>query len=338
MPKWTLAPVTPLSLYVKTPKRRVTNAELCERLDSTPEWIEERVGIRERRFMDPEVGLAEFSAEAVDKAIALAGLTPGDIDVVISVTSTPDWFFPSFGVTVAGQAGIATTRIVDLTQTACAGAIYALYTAGCLLQEPGLENALIVVADRYSSITDPDDRRIRILFGDAAAAMVVRRCESGGVLGYDLGNQPSGGARLPTPWHLRGDSDSTELPRGPYLHLDGRDVWQAAVTLLPDSLLRALSAAGVKVEDVSGFALHQANVRMLESMTRTLGADPELVPITADTLGNTAAVASLTALHQLAQAGRAKRRDVILMGAIGAGYMWGSVCFELADDLRVGSS
>ncbi|MFI6168329.1 3-oxoacyl-ACP synthase III family protein [Nocardia sp. NPDC051052] len=338
MPKWTLAPVTPLSLYLKIPDRRVTNAELCEQLDSTPEWIEERVGIRERRFMDPDVSLVDYSVEAVEKSIELAGLTADDIDVVISVTSTPDWFFPSFGVAIAGEVGIATTRIVDLTQTACAGVIYAIYTAGCLLQEPDLENALIVVADRYSSITDPQNRRTRILFGDAAAAMVIRRSDTGGLLSYDLGNQPAGGARLPTPWQLRGATASTELPRGPYLHLDGRDVWQAAVTLLPDSLLRALSAAGVKVADVSGFALHQANVRMLESMTRTLGANPELVPVTADTLGNTAAVAVLTSLHRLAQSGQTKRRDVILMGAIGAGYMWGSMCFELAEDLRVGSN
>ncbi|MDQ0774378.1 3-oxoacyl-[acyl-carrier-protein] synthase-3 [Streptomyces aurantiacus] len=336
MPKWALTPVSPRSVALALPERVVTNEELCATLDTTPEWIEERTGIRERRFLEPHETVADLAVEAAEKALAAADVQAAAIDVLVVACTSPDWVMPSLGVTIAARLGIATPRIVDFTQHACASTVYGMYTAASLLQEPGLETALLVCAERGSGGTDPQDRVTRIFFGDAAGAAVLRKSEGpDGLLGYDLGNTYSDAVRMATPWRLNQEvpGSPTETPRTPYLHMDGSVVLREAMTRLPKSVNESLASAGVTVDQVSGFALHQASAKLVRQIGRMAGADPERVPVTADTLGNTASVSPLTSLWRLAHEGRAQRADLLVIAAIGAGFLFGSLCFRLPEDV-----
>ncbi|MCX4673512.1 ketoacyl-ACP synthase III [Streptomyces sp. NBC_01381] len=337
MPRWGLAPVSPRSVSLALPDRVVTNAELCEVLDTTPEWIEEKTGIRERRFLGDNDNITELAVESADRALALAGLEARDVDVLVVASTTPDWLMPSLGVIIADRLGIASPRIVDITQHACASSVYAIYTAACLVQEPGLENALVVCAEGFSRATGPYDRTTRIFFGDAAAAAVFSKTEaSAGLLSYDLGNAFSDAVHMASPSQLAHERAviGREL-HSQYLQMDGRVVLREASTRVPKSIAETLAAAGVEVPDVSGFALHQASARLVRLIGHAVGADPDRVAVTADALGNTGAASPLTALRRLAVDGRAGQGDLIVLGAIGAGFLWGSMCFKLPNDISV---
>lgn len=336
MPRWQLTPVSPLSVGIALPERVVTNEELCATLKTSPEWIERKTGIRERRFLSDGESITDLVEESARKAVRQAGLTMRDIDVLLVTCSSPEWTMPSLGVLLAERLGIETPRIIDITQHACASVVYAVYTASCLLQEPDVRNALVVCAEGPSRVTDPDDRLVRIFFGDAAGAMVLTKTPGDvGLLSYDLGNAPSPKVALAATALLNGPKTQGDPEIGPYLTMDGPTVWQEATTRVPKSLAAALDAAGVEVDDVAGFALHQANLRLIEHIAGSAGIDMAKVAITVDTLGNTGGASPLTALWRLAEDGRAKAGDVIAMGAIGAGFLWGSLCFRLPRDIRV---
>ncbi|MER5972444.1 ketoacyl-ACP synthase III [Streptomyces sp. NPDC002055] len=336
MPAWDLVPVSPCSVALALPEKVVTNAELCETLDTTPEWIEEKTGILERRFLESHETVLDLAVESAEKAMAAAGIRARDVDVLVVACTSPDWIMPSLGVSLAERVGIETPRILDLTQHACASSVYGMYTAACLLQEPGLETALVVCAERGSGITDPQERLTRIFFGDAAGAVVLRKTDGAdGLLSYDLGHVYSDGVRMPTAWRVDQEvpTSTTPTPRSPYIFMDGNVVLREAMTRVPKSLSEALSLAGVTVDEVSGFAVHQANAKLVRRIGRMAGAAPDRVPVTADTLGNTAAASPLTALWRLADEARTRRGDVIVIGAIGAGFLFGSLVFRLTTDL-----
>lgn len=334
MPAWELAPVAPRSVALALPDKIVTNAELCERLDTTPEWIEEKTGIRERRFLQPHESVLDLAARAAERALAAGDFAGRDIDVLVVACTTPDWVMPSLGVTLAARLGITTPRILDLTQHACASSVYGGYTAASLLQEPGLTNALVVCVERGSGVSDPGDRVTRIFFGDAAGAVVLSKDEEG-LLSYDLGNVWSDAVRLPSSWRVGHEVPGavTPTPRSPYIFMDGHTVLREAMSRVPRSLQGALEAAKVEVGDVSGFAVHQANAKLVRHIGRIAGAAPEQVPVTADVLGNTAAASPVTALWRLAREGRTRQGDVVVMAAIGAGFLFGSLVFRLPRDL-----
>ncbi|WP_169789208.1 3-oxoacyl-ACP synthase III family protein [Nonomuraea candida] len=319
------------------PRRVVSNAELCETLNTSPAWIERKTGIRERRYLSGDESIEDLAVESADKAIRQAGLTPRDIDVLVVACSTPDWIMPSLGVIVADRLGIETPRIVDITQHACSSFVYATYIAAGLLQEPDLSNALVVCAEAASRGTDPADRRVRVFFGDASGAAVFTKTPGPhGMLSYDLGNAYSPGVALAGPALL---NHQRATPGGamdsPYLTMDGPLVWQEAGTRVPKSINAVLDAAGVELDDVDGIAIHQANIRLVEHIIESMGADLGKVGISGDVLGNTGAASPLTSLWRLAADGRARAGDTIVIGAIGAGFLWGSLCFRLPFDISV---
>ncbi len=353
MPTWTLAPVSPCSVSVAVPDRVVPNTELCESMEmrTTPEWIAEKTGIMERRYVADDQDITGLATEAAERAVAAAGMEPHEVDVLVVGSSSPDWVMPSLGVIIADSLGITTPRIIDITQHACASAVYSMYTASLLLQEDGLETALVVCAECISRNTHPLDRTTRIFFGDAAGATVLRKTPPEeapapgggaaapppvGLLGYDLGNSYSHAVEMASPSKLCHErAVYGEEVHSRYLQMDGRAVWQEATTQIPKSIHQALEASRVDVHDVGGFAVHQANARMVEHIARSIGVDPERMPVTADTLGNTGAASPLTSLWRLARDGRVGGGDVLVVSAIGAGFLWGSLCFRLADDIRV---
>lgn len=325
-------PVSPVSVAIALPETVVTNDDLSRQFDTTPEWIERKTGILSRRRMEPGEDLLDYAARASRAALRGADLVPQDVDVVVVATSTPDWVMPSFGLQLADRLGIDTPFIVDLTQFACASAIYAIHQAALQLRD-GMKRALVVCPEAATRALDPTDRLGAVFFGDATGALVLERTRDDGLLAYDLGHALSFGVSLPTTVGIdvrqaRGETDPSR-----FLAMDGPTVWSQATTALPKTLSECLGSAGIRVDDVSGFALHQANIRLLDHVVDEMGVDRDRVAVTGDSLGNTAAASPLTALARLAATGRARSGDLVTMGAIGAGFYWGSAVFRLDRDM-----
>lgn len=322
-------PVGLLGTGIYVPRRVVTNAELAEDLDTSDEWIVTKTGIRERRFLENELATSDMAVAAAREALERSGVSAADLDAVIVTTFTADQPLPSTALMVMDALGADRAMPLDLTQAACAGGIYGLIVTAHLLQRDGARNVLVIGADCASRATDPADRKTRVFFGDAAGAVVLGRTAPGyGLLAWDTGSElsyevqiPAGGSR--TPRGAAGDH---------YLQMNGKAVWDVAVSELPRSIRQTVSRAGVELSDVQHFLLHQANLNIILEAMKSLGVPPERAPTTVQQLGNTAAASMFTVLHK-AMTGGVRSGELMVLAGIGAGFVWGSLCFRhLGDD------
>ncbi|MFF1357766.1 3-oxoacyl-ACP synthase III family protein [Streptomyces sp. NPDC058297] len=331
----TMAPLThPVGilgtgLYV--PRRVVTNEELTRTLDTSDEWITSRTGITERRFLEEGRATSDMGVEAGRRALAAAGVDAADVDAVIVTTFTPDQPLPSTAMIIKEKLGAHRAMPLDLTQAACAGGIYALLTGAHLLQNPAFKHVLVIGADAGSRGTDPQERTTRVFLGDAAGAALLGRTPAGfGLLSWDTDGELSyeveitaGGSRMPT-------SPETVEARSQYLKMNGKAVWNMATEKLPQSIRKTARRAGVEIDDIEHVLLHQANLNIIKEAAKSLGVPQDRVPTTVQRLGNTAAASVFTVLHETV-AHRAKHGDLMVMAAIGAGFLWGSACFRHFD-------
>ncbi|MCU1647713.1 MAG: 3-oxoacyl-[acyl-carrier-protein] synthase 3 [Nocardia sp.] len=327
-------PPVPLPILVSgsgihLPETVVTNADLTRTLDTSAEWIVSRTGIRERRRLAPELAVSDMCVAAAPAALAEAGISPRDLDAVIIATYTYDQPLPSTALMVKERIGADRALPIDITQAACANGLQAILLAAHLLQVSA-RAVLVVAADCASRITDPRNRTTGVFFGDAAGAVVLTRTETpgAGLLSWDFGSQLShdveiraGGSRLPT-------SAQTVADREHYLRMDGRAVWAAATTRLPQSIRAATDRAGLPVTEIDHFFLHQANLNILTAAMTELEVPMQRAPVTLDTLGNTGSAGVLTALHQARTDHRIQPGDSFILSAIGAGFQWGTLCFR----------
>ncbi|MGW3539760.1 3-oxoacyl-ACP synthase III family protein [Nocardia niigatensis] len=313
-------------LYV--PDRVVTNAELAATLDTSDEWITSRTGIRERRFLGDGLATSDMCLSAARQALRRAGLAPEDLDAIIVTTSTPDQPLPSTAVTVKDGLGSRRAIPLDIAQTACAGGIYALLVAAHLLQGEMFERVLVIGADTGSRATDPADRITRVFFGDAAGAVILGLVPDGfGLLSWDFGDQlcfdvaiPAGGSRLPT-------SPETVEAGEHYVRMNGPSAWKYATENLPASIRETLGRAGLTVGDIDHYLLHQANLNIITHAMTTLGVSMDRAPTTVERFGNTAAASIFTVLHETLMA-RPETGRLLVLAGIGAGVLWGSMCFR----------
>ncbi|HET9090864.1 MAG TPA: beta-ketoacyl-ACP synthase III [Acidimicrobiales bacterium] len=291
------------------PEKVVTNAEFEARLDTSDAWIVERTGIRERRFGGTTSSLAiEAGAAAIEKA----GLEPGQIDLLVLSTTTPDKTVPATSSTVHAQLGCSGAAF-DLN-AACAGYVYALVTADAMLSAgPGFRRALVIGSDTLSTITDMEDRSTAVLFADGAGAVVLEHREEAEplVLASDLGLD---GSLLPILY----------CEHGGYMKMEGREVFRRAVRATVESADKVLRAAGVSPDEIALFVPHQANLRIIDAMVQRLGLAPERSAIVLDTTGNTSSGSVPLALTAAADAGRLAPGDLILFSGFGAGMTWAS--------------
>lgn len=303
------------------PERILTNEELSTRIDTTDEWIVERTGIRERRIAGDNETTSDIAVRAADAALANAGLSVGDVDLIIVATSTPDQTFPSCATMV--QAGLGSTRGIAFdVQAVCSGFVYALATADNFMRAGQADTALVIGAETFSRILDWTDRATCVLFGDGAGALVLRSSTGNG----------SAGDRGVLSTHLHADGrfhDLLYVDGGPgsnkevgHLRMQGREVFRHAVVFLADVVDEALARHGLTAGDVDWFVPHQANRRIIDAMAKRLGLATDRVVITIDRHANTSAASIPLALDEANRDGRIGEGDLVLIEAMGGGFTW----------------
>jgi 3-oxoacyl-[acyl-carrier-protein] synthase III len=308
------------------PDGRVTNADLEQRVDTSDQWIVERTGIRERRVAGPEDSTATLAIAAGAAAIKQAGITPLDIELLIVATATPEQPIPHTGAFVGEGLGLRCGSF-DLA-AGCAGFVYELVTGASLLASGGLGHVLVVGAETLSRIIDPNDRATVILFGDAAAAVVLEASpdDGPGLLSFDLGCDGSlagllevsaGGSRRPT-------TEATLAEGLQYLKMQGPEVFRRAVRVVIESANTALARAEVTSSQIDWFIPHQANARIIDAAASRLGIPAERTIVNIERYGNTSAASIPLALSEAADAGRFEDSQLILVSGFGAGMTWGS--------------
>jgi len=294
------------------PDKVVTNTDLEASLDTTDSWIVERTGIRERRIGGTTAGLGTDAGRA---ALARAGISGADVDIVVLCTSTPDDAMPATASTIQHQLGVA-GGAVDLN-AACSGFVYGLVLCDGLLRA-GARRALLVGAETMSRIVDWDDRGTAILFGDGAGAVVLERGDGpGGLLGWDLGSDGS----------LKG---ILQAGVGGTIEMDGPEVFRRAVRVVVESARNALGRAGLSTDDITYFVPHQANARIITSACERLGIGEERTLGNLERLGNTSAASIPLVIAEAADSGRIHPGDVLLLTGFGAGMSWASAVLEWA--------
>ena len=294
------------------PDKVVTNADLEDTLDTSDEWIVERTGISQRRIGGTTTGLG---VEAGQRALARAGATGEDIDLVVLCTSTPDESMPASASAIQHELGVR-GGAVDLN-AACSGFVYGLVAADGFLRA-GLQRVLLVGSETMSRIVDWEDRATAILFGDGAGAVVIERGDGPGrVLGFDLGSDGS----------LR---HILHAEVGGTIQMDGQEVFRRAVRVMVDSAQRALAHAGVSADEVALFVPHQANSRMIAAACARLGIGEDRTVSNLATTGNTSAASIPLGLAEAADAGRLAAGDRVLLVGFGAGMSWASAVVEWA--------
>ncbi len=296
-----------LGLGAYRPRRRVTNDELAQVMETNDEWIQSRVGIAERRWASEDETLVEMSVAAGGKALAASGLAPDEVDLVVLASASLKEPIPGIGPQVGYRLGIPRPGAFDLN-AGCAGFCYALESASAAIRAGSARNVLVVGVERLTDVVDKTDRSTAVIFADGAGAAVVGASEEPGI--------------GPVAWGSDGDQFSAiEIAAGTgTMTMAGQAVYRWATTRLTDTLLQAMESAGVDPKDVDVFAPHQANLRIVESMTKRLGFREDVV-VARDVVqsGNTSAASVPLALTALMESGEAKSGDLALVLGYGAG-------------------
>ena len=318
-------PISITGLGVHVPDRVLTNDELSTIVDTSDEWIVERTGIRERRIAAPEEALTDIALPAVRSALADAEIEPGDVDLVLCATVTPDMMFPTASALLADAIGADDAAACDLL-AGCTGFVYALAQAYGMISAGLSERALVVGGDVLSRILDWTDRSTLVLFGDGAGAVVLERVDRGGFLGFELGADGGGGIHLSLPGS--GSRRLEDATRNGYVQMNGREVFKFATRVLVSSAQALLEECGVDVDEVDVYIPHQANVRIMNHAQAKLGVPRERMVVNVDRYGNTSSGSIPLALADARADGRVKEGELVLMTGMGAGLTWGSALIE----------
>jgi 3-oxoacyl-[acyl-carrier-protein] synthase III len=301
------------------PPRRVTNAELAERVETTHEWIVERTGIEARHIAGDGETTATLATEAAKKALAAAGVEPQQIGLIVLATATPDQTFPASATRVQTALGINDCIAFDV-QAVCTGFLYALSIADNMVKGGMADHALVIGSETFSRILDWEDRATCVLFGDGAGAIVLsaEESEDKGILATRLHADGRHNDLL----YVDGGVSTTGTVGK--LRMKGKEVFRHAVVNLADVLNETLSAAGHRPEEVDWVVPHQANKRILDATAKKLGLDPARVIVTVDQHANTSAASVPLALDVAVKDGRIQRGDLIVLEAMGGGFTWGA--------------
>jgi len=313
------------------PQRVLTNDDLSKIVDTNDEWITTRTGIKERRIAAEGENTSDMGTEAARKAMENAGVKPEEIDLIIVATVTPDMFFPSTACFVQKKIGAWNAACFDIS-AACSGFLYGLQTARHYLNSGNRKTALVIGAEKLSTLINWKDRNTCVLFGDGAGAAIMRTFseEDQNVPGRILANVMGTDASLADLLKVPGGASAIPVTaenadqRLNTIHMEGRETFKHAVTRMLQASEEALRKAGLTAADVDMVIPHQANQRIITAIADRLGVPPEKTFINVDKYGNTSAATIPVALDEANRSGAIKRGDVVLLVAFGGGFTWAS--------------
>lgn len=308
------------------PEKILSNADLERMVDTSDEWITKRTGIKERRIVENGVATSDLAAKASLNALKDAGISPSELDLIITSTITPDHLFPSTSCYVQEKIGAHNAGAFDIL-AACAGFVYALSIAQGFIASGAMNNILIIGAECLSKFTDYTDRASCVLFGDGAGAAIVQRSNgSSEVLSFVLGADgshadililPGGGSKRPP-------SQETINERLHYMKIKGREVFRIATNNLITLINTTLDKCKVSLKDIDLVILHQSNLRIIRASMKKLGIPMEKVYVNIEKYGNTSSASVPIALDEAKKSGRLKQGDLVLLAAFGGGLTWSS--------------
>jgi 3-oxoacyl-[acyl-carrier-protein] synthase III len=309
------------------PSKVLTNFDLEKMVDTSDEWITTRTGINERRIADDGEYTSTFATRAAEQALAMAGVAPEELDLIIVATITPDFPFPATACIVQSNLKAVNAAAFDIS-AACSGFVFGLSIVDKFLRTGTAKKVLVIGAEVLSRIIDWTDRNTCLLFGDGAGAVVVEAVEGeSGILnsfirsdgGYwDLLYQPGFGSRNPAVQQTLVDGQI-------FLQMQGNEVFKLAVRAMEDAALQVLAENNLKPEDIDLFIPHQANKRIIAAIGKRLQLPEEKVFVNLDRYGNTSAASIPLALDEANRAGKIKQGDLVLFDAFGGGLTWGAM-------------
>lgn len=330
------ATITAVGHYV--PDKILSNADLEKMIDTNDEWIRTRTGIRERRILT-EGATSDMGVRAAEAVLKNRGISAEDIDLIVVATISPDMFFPSTACIIQDKLRAKNAWGFDIS-AACSGFLFALMTGAQFVETGAYKKVLVIGADKMSAITDYTDRNNCILFGDAAAAVLLEPTDdiSSGILDSILCCDGSGGKFL----HMKGGgslnpaSHETVDKRWHYLYQDGKSVFKVAVMGMADVSAELVKRNNLTGSDVDWLVPHQANLRIIDATADRMGLDKSKVMINIDKYGNTTAATVPLCLSEWWHAGKLKKGQTIVIATFGAGYTWGAALVKWsAEDAKV---
>lgn len=304
------------------PKLLITNHDLSKIMDTSDEWIRTRTGI-ESRHLATEEGLTDLAVEAAGQAMEASGTQPEEIDLIIGATLSADKLLPSLSCELQRELGMVNAVAFDIN-AACSGFVFALHTADAYIQSGIYKNALIVGGEVLSKIMDWNDRSTCVLFGDGAGAVVVKADETDGIIGTHQGSDGAKGDALLCMNRGNNNPYIQNQKELEYVSMNGQEVYKFAVRTVPKAIRSALDVAGLKVEDIDLFILHQANMRIIESVSKRLSVSMDKFPTNLQECGNISAGSVPILLDVVNKQGRIKKGDKIVLAGFGAGLTWGA--------------
>jgi len=326
------AAITGVHGYV--PPDVLTNAELAQMVDTSDQWIVERTGIKERHILRGKgLGTSHMGAEAVRGLLKKTGTAPGDVDLLICATTTPDFVFPSTANLICDMVGIREVGSFDV-QAACSGFIYALSIAAQFIETGTYRKVVVVGADKMSAIIDYTDRATCVLFGDGAGAVLIEPSRQYGIMDVIIASdgagakhlhQKAGGSRMPP-------TAETVAKRLHYVHQEGAAVYKWAVARMAEVATDLMKRNKLTSKTVDWLVPHQANKRIIEATAERMGLPLERVMVTINKFGNTTAATIPLCLWEYE--GKLKRGDRLLLAAFGGGFTWGGIYMTWAYDPR----
>jgi len=313
------------------PKKRVTNEQLEDLVDTSHDWIVQRTGIHSRHLLEKDDVPSDMGVEAARGALEIAGVQPEDVDLLLVATNFPDMTCPGTAPFLAETLGMANAPFFDLT-AGCSGFVYGTALADGLIRSGLFARVLVVGLEALSRVTDWSDRRTCVLFGDGAgAALFEPGSPSTGVLGSALFGDPEKSLYL----HLPGGGTRTpacaeSVERGDhFLKMEGSGVFRSAAPMMEIATRAALSSAGLALSDVDWVIPHQANQRIIDALVKRLGVSNDRVVVNLDRVANTSTASIPIALDEEIRSGRIRPGDVVVMTAFGAGVTYGAVVLKL---------
>lgn len=315
------------------PSRVITNADLEKTLDTSDEWIVTRTGIRERHVVEAGETTSSMSIAAARDALATAGVSPEELDLIIIASSSPDYLTPPVSSQVQYALGANKAAAFTLV-TGCTGFIYALSTAQQFIASGTYTTILVIGAELLSRFVDWTDRSTCVLFGDGAGAVVLRATDTpSGVLAFILGSDGSGRDHLILPAGGSAHPPNTETieKKMHTIRMNGPEVFKFATRVLGEALRQVIDKAGLKTQDIDLFIPHQANIRIIQSAAKFAGLPDEKIFVNIHKYGNTSAASIPIALSEAMEEGRATIGSTLAFVAFGAGLTWASAVVKIAE-------